>query len=143
MTVAQTTEDAIRAFKAFVRKHPELIKGVKEQGKTWKDVFDEWVLFGEDHKIWEAYGLETAPKKKPPLANEFMRLFDMIGNLDAESIQKRLGEINGALDAIQSLLQKWPSPASGAPANSRPYASGQLPAPPTPPYPQPPYYYNR
>jgi len=105
--MGQKTEEAVKAFKAFVRSHPEIIKGVKEQEKSWKDVFDEFVLFGEDHEIWEAYGLKKQVKKKPKGANDFMRILDFIGNLDAKTMQDRLEQINGALTNIQELIQIW------------------------------------
>ncbi|MGV3487826.1 MAG: spore coat protein YlbD [Tuberibacillus sp.] len=105
--MVQKTEEAVKAFKSFVRSHPEIIKGVKEQGKTWKDVFDEYVLFGENHEIWEAYGIKKEVKKKPRGANEFMRILDFIGNLDAKTVQDRLEQLNGALTNIQELIQIW------------------------------------
>jgi hypothetical protein len=105
--VGQTSEEAVKSFKTFVRNHPELIKGVKEQEKSWKDVFDEYVLFGEDHEIWEAYGLKKEPKKKPPGASEFMRILDFLGNLDAKTVQDKLEQINGALTNLQELIKIW------------------------------------
>lgn len=144
--MGQTTEEAVKSFKQFVKSHPELIKGVKEQEKTWKDVFDEYVLFGEKHEIWEAYGIKKEPKKKPPGASEFMRLFDFLGNLDAKSVQDKLEQVNGALTNIQELIQIW-QPQRGTDSTTT-SAPGTTPFPgyqnfDYPQYPQMPNFYRR
>lgn len=106
--MAKANEESVNEFKKFVRERPELMKEVKKQGKSWKDVFDEWVLFGEDHEIWEEeYGIEDVPKKKPKGATELMRIFDFIGNLDTDSVQERLDQLNGALTNIQDLIVQF------------------------------------
>ncbi|MFC4617228.1 spore coat protein YlbD [Camelliibacillus cellulosilyticus] len=116
--MGKPTEATLKAFKAFVRKHPELIKGVKEQGKSWKDIFDEWVLFGEDHEIWESYGIETGPKKKSPIASEMMRFLDFLSNLDAENVQQKLAQFNGALTDIQNLIAQFQPQQNEPPMNA-------------------------
>ncbi|WP_051263369.1 spore coat protein YlbD [Tuberibacillus calidus] len=137
IVMGRKTNEAVNNFKAFLRSHPEIIQAVKEQGKSWKDVFDEYVLFGEDHEIWESYGVKKHIMKKPPGAAEIMRILDFIGNLDAKAVQEHLEQINGALTNIQELIQLWqpqqqsqqfpmPMPGFGPPnVNGLPPSSGQ------------------
>ncbi|GGH74398.1 hypothetical protein JOD43_000267 [Pullulanibacillus pueri] len=136
--MANKKSESIEEFKVFVKKHPELVKGIKKEGKSWKDIFDEWLLFGEDHEIWEQYGIKRdEPKKKPKGAAELMRVFDFIGNLDAKEMQERLDQVNGVLTNIQDLIVQFqpessPSPQQNYPLNQWPTGNGGSPqqAPP-------------
>ncbi len=35
-------------FKSYVKKNPSLRKNVLNGKRTWQDIFEDWVLFGED-----------------------------------------------------------------------------------------------
>jgi len=101
--------ESIHAFKAFVKEHPELIKVVREQKRSWKDVFDDYLLLGEHHEIWRQYGIssEDEPRKKPKGANEIMRALDFISNIDANEMQEHLNSFNGVLTNIQDLIVQF------------------------------------
>jgi len=99
----------VNEFKAFVKKHPELIQAVREQKRSWKDVFDEYLLLGEHHEVWKQYGVtsDDEPRKKPKGANEIMRALDFISNIDANEMQEHLNSFNGVLTNIQDLIVQF------------------------------------
>ncbi|TCP30490.1 putative coat protein YlbD-like [Scopulibacillus darangshiensis] len=102
----EKTAESIKAFKRFVQEHPELVKGVKEQDKTWNDIFEEWVLFGEDHEIWETYGIETKSEKSSS-GDGFKKILSFINDIDTNNLQERLELLNGALNNIQDLIVQF------------------------------------
>ncbi|MFC7392432.1 spore coat protein YlbD [Scopulibacillus cellulosilyticus] len=113
--MAHKTADSVKAFKQFVQKHPELAKGVKEQGKTWNDIFDEWVLYGEDNEVWETYGVKM--EKQKPQPDPLKKILSFINGIDAKNLEERLGQLNGALTSIQELIGQFQpkKPSQNAP----------------------------
>lgn len=51
----QHANHSINDFKQFVKKHPKLIKEVRKEQRSWQDVYENWVLFGESDPIWDPY----------------------------------------------------------------------------------------
>ncbi|MBM7644237.1 hypothetical protein JOD45_000430 [Scopulibacillus daqui] len=151
--MAHKTADSVKAFKEFVRKHPELAKGIKEQGKTWNDIFDEWVLYGEDNEVWETYGVKM--EKQKPKPDPLKKIISFINGIDAKNLEERLGQLNGALTSIQELIgqfQQQPPPQNTPPLpqNSPQHMPLNMQNRPFPPYqryiqqpPQPIQYLNK
>ena len=42
-------------FRTFVSKHPLLRDEVRNNKFTWQNVYEEWVLYGEDDESWKKY----------------------------------------------------------------------------------------
>lgn len=42
-------------FRKFVSKHPLLRDEVRTNKFTWQNVYEEWVLYGEDDESWKKY----------------------------------------------------------------------------------------
>ena len=42
-------------FRVFVSKHPLLKDEVRNKKFTWQNVYEEWVLYGEDDESWKRY----------------------------------------------------------------------------------------
>ncbi|MFD2616989.1 spore coat protein YlbD [Terrilactibacillus laevilacticus] len=106
----QRTNDAIHAFKTFLRKHPEMVKKIKEQGKSWNDIFDEWVLFGEDSEIWDEYGIKRKEVKKDTGTHKnfsFDKVISFINHIDTKNWENRLETLNGALTSIQGIIGQF------------------------------------
>lgn len=102
------TNDAIKRFKSFLKQHPEIIKNVKEKGKSWNEVFDDWVLFGESHEVWETYGVEVEKASKSSSGSlSLNKMLSYIDKIDTKNWQERLENLNGALASIQSLIGQF------------------------------------
>ena len=50
-------------FRTFVSKHPLLRDEVRNNKFTWQNVYEEWVLYGEDDDSWKKY--ERVDQIKP------------------------------------------------------------------------------
>ena len=42
-------------FRMFVSKHPLLREEVRNNKFTWQNVYEEWVLYGEEDESWKKY----------------------------------------------------------------------------------------
>jgi len=42
-------------FRMFVNKHPLLRDEVRNNKFTWQNIYEEWVLYGEEDEAWKKY----------------------------------------------------------------------------------------
>lgn len=106
----EKTNDALRRFKAFLRKNPQIVAYTRKHNKKWSDVFDDWVIFGESHDIWKSYGVATAKtqeEEKPRSALSWNKIIQTVDKIDTQQWQKRLNNISGALSGIQTLIGQF------------------------------------
>ena len=45
----------LEAFREFVSRHPSLRKEVLSGKKTWQNIYEDWVILGEENEIWNPY----------------------------------------------------------------------------------------
>jgi hypothetical protein len=132
--MGKESSDKVNEFKQFVRKHPGMIKEVRNGNKTWQNFFEEWSLLGEEDNHWNDYnGKETVSgkgntnkkKRSSPNADQ---IFSMIKNIDLNQMQQYVSQFGGAMATAQELLQMFQSNQSSNSANQkqfRPEQSGQ------------------
>ncbi|MED4978532.1 YlbD family protein [Geobacillus stearothermophilus] len=107
--MAKPLHPSVEQFKQFVKKHPKLIQEVRSGKKTWKQVYEDWYLFGEDDDIWEPYRDAGGKEKREEKgASKWLdKLAAMLGQLDAAEVQKHLASVQQALAAIQGILSEF------------------------------------
>lgn len=95
-------------FKAFVRKKPELIKYVNSGEMTWQKFYEQWSLYGEDEKIWQAYkGNDKGESSKPKEETfNFSSIADMIKKVDMNSVQKGVNSLQKVIELLQGFTTK-------------------------------------
>lgn len=155
--MVKTTKKAVDDFKAFVKKHPKLASIKKENNLSWQDLFEEWVLYGEDQEFWKEYGIELKSEKKDKkLFNlgsspDLSKLMGFFNQLDPDDLQQKLKQLDGALNTIQGFIGQFSSPSqSPGPSTNPTGASQPMQGQGNGPYPFPPFgggpnynYYNR
>lgn len=55
MAKNESLHPSVQEFKEFVKSHPLLVKEVRSGNKTWQDLFEEWIILGDNHANWEPY----------------------------------------------------------------------------------------
>lgn len=91
-------------FKGFVKKHPELITHVNNNTMSWQKFYDMYDLYGEDTNVWKNY----FQKREEPVSSSnktesVKELFNMIKNVDLNSVQKGISGMQKAIGLIQEL----------------------------------------
>ncbi|ABO66335.1 Conserved hypothetical protein [Geobacillus thermodenitrificans NG80-2] len=115
--MAKPLHPSVEQFKQFVKKHPKLVQEVRSGKKTWKQVYEDWYLFGEDDEIWDPYREASRKEKEEEKGtNTWLdKLAAMLGQLDAEEVQKHLANVQQAITAIQSILSEFQGAGSQRP----------------------------
>ncbi|CAN2252525.1 sporulation-related protein (coat) [Bacillus subtilis] len=115
---------SINDFKQFVKKHPKLIKEVRKEQRSWQDVYENWVLFGESDPIWDPYReLEEAAEdvSETPQKNDFVsKMVTAVKKMDVNQMNEQINKMSQSISSLQSLLhtfsgngQKQSQPGSG------------------------------
>ncbi|HET7658335.1 MAG TPA: YlbD family protein [Bacillales bacterium] len=110
----------IDQFKKFAQDHPKLVDEVRNKERTWQQIYEEWVIFGEDHEIWDPYkkeeksgGSRTAGKAPESIAG----LFQLLKKIDYDDLQNYISQFGGVLTNVQKLMDQFqPQGRSNQPA---------------------------
>lgn len=87
------------AFKLFAKKHPELASSVISGKTNWQTLYELYDIYGDNSSIWNTY--ITPPEV--PQTSSFRDFFSTIKNLDMESVQKGVTNIQKTISLIQDM----------------------------------------
>ncbi|MGO4887907.1 spore coat protein YlbD [Anaerobacillus sp. MEB173] len=111
----------VEEFKKFVKEHPLLIKEVRENRKTWQELYEDWMILGEDDTSWESYKREAIGKQEEKVKTDetdqvnqesLANLFSMFKKLNINDIQYHLSQFNGLVSNINGIIQQFQSDKS-------------------------------
>ena len=83
------------SFKTFARNNPELSTSVLENKVTWQQLYELYEIYGEDNQVWNKY----LNKKE----TSFKDIIESIKNIDLNTFQEGISNIQKAIGIIQSL----------------------------------------
>lgn len=85
----------------FAQKHPELASIVLEGKTSWQKLYEIYDIYGENNTIWNTY--LTQSKNEIPDFSSFKELFNTFKNIDMDTLQKGVSNIQKAITLIQEL----------------------------------------
>ena len=94
------------AFKAFARRHPELVSHIKSGNMTWQKFYEIYDIYGEDNQAWSNY---ITKKSENVVADN---LTTKLKNIDMNSIQEHIKTAQKALSLVSELTGKSANPTS-------------------------------
>ena len=71
-------------FKAFVKTIPAIREEVVKGRYTWQQLYEFYVLYGEDDKMWEPYKHNRT---------DLTGLLDILKNVDLDALSKSFEEV--------------------------------------------------
>ena len=87
-------------FKSFARSHPELATSVMENKSTWQKLYEVYEIYGENNPIWDNF---IKKNDKVETISSFKELFNTFKNIDLESVQKGVTNLQKTLGLLQEL----------------------------------------
>ncbi|MBM7701743.1 YlbD family protein [Metabacillus iocasae] len=123
---------SVEEFKEFVKQRPKLIEEVRAQKKTWKELYEDWYLFGANDEMWAPYQteqVETAEAEATEADGEkkdfLATVLTSLKNIDLNQMQDHITNVNSAITNIQQVLQQFqsskPSGGGGSSGPSHPF----------------------
>ncbi len=117
----------VQEFKTFVKANPFVLKKVKRGEKTLQELFEEWMLFGEDDQTWfddeEDQGEKEATTADK--SNKVAGMLSAIKQMNLDEVQKGIEQFSGAVYSIQEVLSQFRS----KPKQQAPYIHSHSPFP--------------
>lgn len=120
--LSESLNPDVKKFKRFVKEHPRVLRDVHSEEKTLQDLFEEWMLFGEDDEIWDSYKSdeddELKEKKdkhsKGKADNESkddtkteVELLNMLKKMNLNDVQHHLAQFSTVVGSVQELLGQF------------------------------------
>lgn len=86
-------------FKIFAQNHPELAKTVLAGNTSWQKLYEIYDIYGEKSAIWNDF----KQKSIETTLTTFKEFFNTFKNIDMESIQKGINNLQKTIGLIQEL----------------------------------------
>ena len=92
-------------FKEFVSRHPLIREEVVKGNKTWQNIYEDWVILGENNDIWTPYKVNTEKTDKIDLlsSENLKNIMGYIKKINPDSISKTLNTVQKILQITQGL----------------------------------------
>ncbi len=98
-------------FRDFVSRHPFVRDDVVNGKRTWQNIYEDWVIFGEENDMWKKYQKEEKKETIDLLSSENLKnIMGYIKKINPDSISKTLNTVQKVLQITQGLGNK---PSSG------------------------------
>lgn len=106
-------------FKLFARKHPELVKHIKNGETSWQKLYEIYDIYGEEDSAWSDYlrNSTDTTKNKTTTDYNFKSITEKLKNLDFNSIQEHITTAQKALGIVQELTSKGASTTAATTAS--------------------------
>jgi len=105
---------SLENFKSFIKKHPSLVLEVRRGVYTWQEVYEDWYLLGEQNEIWDNYREEGTTIQEDEVADKegVASLFEVLKNMDVQSMQKHVANLSQALGTISGVISQFQGSSS-------------------------------
>ena len=82
-------------FKQFVKNNPKIIDYVKNNNKSWQDLYEIYALYGEDESIWNNYLNDNK--------TGIDELVKLIQKVNLESVKNTVDGLEKAVSLLQEI----------------------------------------
>lgn len=89
-------------FRVFVSKYPKIREVVQSGKKTWQNIYEDWVILGEDNDTWNIYKEQKKEVVDFLSSDNIKNIMGYIKKINPDSISKTLNTIQKVLQISQS-----------------------------------------
>ena len=105
-------------FRIFIAKNPLIKENVLNGKKTWQQIYENWVLLGENDPIWNTYRTNVNQENTTSNINinnlfkseNMKQVWNYVKKINPDNVSKTLGTVQKVLQITQSFGSK---PGSG------------------------------
>lgn len=108
--------EKVARFKEFVREHPKLVNEVRNNNRSWQQIYEEWEIFGSKHEIWDSYLPKGKSKKRTDddssrsdgnSPEALAGLLSLLKKIDIDDLQKYISQFGGVLSNVQKVMDQF------------------------------------
>ncbi len=93
-------------FKEFVKNNPDLLKHVREGNMTFQKFYEMYDIYGSEHEVWNDYLNKESSTSVKNTSSSFSDLFKMFKNIDLDSVQRGIGNLERVIGVIGEMGKK-------------------------------------
>lgn len=94
-----SSQQSIEKFRSFIRRHPKLRDEVLSGQKTWQEIYEDWVVLGENNERFTPY--------KHSQREWVDQISHVVKNIDFQNVQKHIGQLDQTIQQLQKLLEHF------------------------------------
>lgn len=107
-------ESRMDEFREFVSRYPKVRDDVRSGKRTWQNIYEEWVIYGENDPQWQKYNeTDVAGSKTNTISNTNQKqtgntqasLNDSIKNIVSYVQKINPDSLNRTLNTVQKVVQ--------------------------------------
>lgn len=92
-------------FKTFVSNHTKIREEVRNGKRTWQNIYEEWVLYGDTDPQWEKYQNDTSQKVVSQNGNNLSINMDSLKHVVSYIKKINPDDLNKTLNTVQKVIQ--------------------------------------
>jgi hypothetical protein len=90
-------------FREFVSRYPLVREDVVSGKKTWQNIYEDWVILGENNSVWDKYK-ESKKETIDLLSSENLRnIMNYVKKINPDSISKTLNTVQKILQITEGI----------------------------------------
>lgn len=108
-------ESRMDEFREFVGKYPKIRDDVRSGKRTWQNIYEEWVIYGENDQQWQKYTDTTTngqttttpntnqkPNTQASLNDSIKNIVSYVQKINPDSLNRTLGTVQKVVQIAQS-----------------------------------------
>lgn len=105
----QDRKQVVHQFKQFLSEHPRLVEEIRQKKRTLQEVFEEYILLGEEDPSWELYK-KTKPdrkKEKNDTSSSSKLLASILSNINLDNIDKHMEQADKIIGGVIQMIEQY------------------------------------
>lgn len=98
-------QSRMEEFRSFVSSHEKIKEEVRKGNRTWQNIYEEWVILGEENPEWDKYKSDTDKKVVSQNGNNLSINMDSVKNVIGYIKKINPDDLNKTLNTLQKVIQ--------------------------------------
>lgn len=98
-------QSRMEEFRSFVSSHEKIKEEVRNGNRTWQNIYEEWVILGEENPEWDKYKSDTDKKVVSQNGNNLSINMDSVKNVIGYIKKINPDDLNKTLNTLQKVIQ--------------------------------------
>lgn len=98
-------QSRMEEFRSFVSSHEKIKEEVRNGNRTWQNIYEEWVILGEENPEWDKYKSNTDKKVVSQNGNNLSINMDSVKNVIGYIKKINPDDLNKTLNTLQKVIQ--------------------------------------
>lgn len=118
----ENLQTEIEKFKEFINRYPKLRSEIRKNGRGWQELYEQWVLLGEEDEHWQQYkekisevnknesekdGPFSKLDLKPDLVKQVLKYTESI---DVNKLQSQVQQLSKTIGTVQEIVNQYQKP---------------------------------